>query len=303
VLQATSGSTNAIVHLAAIAGRAGIAYDLAEFDRVGRETPVLVNLKPAGAHFAEDFHAAGGIPALLRRLKDHLDLSTPTVGGETLGEVVKRWPAFVDDTVIRPLDQPVVDREAIAILTGSLAPDGAAIKLAAATPSLFRHEGPALVFDSLDDLGARIDDPDLPVTPDTVMVLRNAGPVGAPGMPEAGALPIPKKLGSRGVKDMVRISDARMSGTAFGTVVLHISPEAAAGGPLALVRDGDRIRLDASARRLDLLVDEAELGRRRATWSPPPKPARGYTRLYVDHVTQAAQGCDFDFLIGTETDG
>jgi dihydroxy-acid dehydratase len=299
VLQATSGSTNAIVHLAAIAGRAGIDYDLAEFDRVGRETPVLVNLKPAGEHFAEDFHAAGGIPALWRRLKDHLDLSAPTVGGDTLGDVVARWPAFVDDKVIRPLDQPIVDGEAIAILTGSLAPNGAAIKLAAATRSLFQHEGPALVFDSLDDLSARIDDPELPVTPETVLVLRNAGPVGAPGMPEAGALPIPKKLGSRGVKDMVRISDARMSGTAFGTVVLHVAPEAATGGPLALVQDGDRIRLDAAGRRLDLLVDDAELGRRRARWSSPAKPPRGYARLYVEHVTQAGQGCDFDFLAGT----
>jgi dihydroxy-acid dehydratase len=297
VLQATSGSTNAIVHLAAIAGRAGLAYDLAEFDRVGRATPVLVNLKPAGEHFAEDFHAAGGVPALWRRLKD-LDLSAQSVCGETLGEIVAAWPAYVDDEVIRPIERPVVDGEAIAILTGTLAPQGAAIKLAAATPSLTKHEGPALVFDSLDDLSERIDDPDLPVTPDHCLVLRNAGPIGAPGMPEAGALPIPKKLGSRGVKDMVRISDARMSGTAFGTVVLHVAPEAAAGGPLALVQDGDVIRLDAAARRLDVLVDEAELGRRRARWSPPEKPARGYARLYVDHVSQAGLGCDFDFLAG-----
>jgi dihydroxy-acid dehydratase len=200
--------------------------------------------------------------------------------------------------VIRPVERPVVANEAIAILAGSLAPHGAAIKLAAATKALTTHQGPALVFDSLDDLGARIDDPDLPVTPDTCLVLRNAGPIGAPGMPEAGALPIPKKLGSRGVKDMVRISDARMSGTAFGTVVLHVAPEAAAGGPLALVRDGDMIRLDAAARRLDLLVDESELARRRAKWLPPAKPARGYTRLYVEHVTQAGLGCDLDFLAG-----
>ena len=299
VLQATSGSTNALIHLAAIAGRAGIVYDLAELDAVGRETPVLVNLKPAGEHYAEDFHAAGGVPALLRKLADQLDLSAATVSGETLGDIVARWPAYVDDEVIRPRERPVAANAAIAILSGTLAPNGAAIKLAAATKALTNHEGPALVFDSLDDLAQRIDDPDLPVTPEHVLVLRNAGPIGAPGMPEAGALPIPKKLGARGVKDMVRISDARMSGTAFGTVVLHISPEAAAGGPLALVRDGDLIRLDSDARRLDLLVDAAELERRRATWSPPPKPARGYTRLYVDHVTQAGHGCDFDFLAGT----
>jgi dihydroxy-acid dehydratase len=303
VLQATSGSTNALIHLAAIAGRAGIAYDLAELDRVGRDTPVLVNLKPAGEHFAEDFHAAGGVPALWRRLQGQLDLSARIVTGETLAEVVARWPAYVGDEVIRPLDRPVVDNEAIAILTGSLAPNGAAIKLAAATKSLTTHQGPALVFDSLDDLSARIDDPDLPVTPETCLVLRNAGPIGAPGMPEAGALPIPKKLGSRGVKDMVRISDARMSGTAFGTVVLHVAPEAAAGGPLALVRDGDMIRLDSGARRLDLLVDDVELARRKAQWSPPAKPARGYTRLYVEHVTQAGLGCDLDFLAGVSHGG
>ena len=231
VLQATSGSTNALVHLAAIAGRAGLTYDLAELDEVGRQVPVLLDLKPAGQNFMEDFHAGGGLPALWRRLRDHLDLSARTVSGETIGEVIARWPRYVDEAIIRPLDRPLVAGEAIAILTGNLAPQGAAIKLAAATPALFQHEGPAVVFDSLEDLEKRVDDPDLNVTPHSVMVLRNAGPVGAPGMPEAGALPIPKKLGARGVKDMVRISDARMSGTAFGTVVLHVSPEAAAGGP------------------------------------------------------------------------
>ena len=299
VLQATSGSTNALVHLAAIAGRAGIAYDLAEFDRIGREVPVLVNLKPAGAYFIEDFHAAGGVPALWRRLRDKLDLSASTVSGETLAEIVARWPTYTDDEVIRPLDRPIFAREAIAILTGNLAPNGAAIKLASATANLTTHQGPALVFDSLEDLANRIDDPTLAVTPDHCLVLRNAGPIGAPGMPEAGALPIPKQLGSKGVTDMVRISDARMSGTAFGTVVLHVAPEAAAGGPLALVRDGDAIRLDAPARTLDLLVDDAELARRRTTWKAPQKPARGYTRLYVERVTQADKGCDFDFLMGT----
>jgi dihydroxy-acid dehydratase len=296
VLQATSGSTNALVHLAAIAGRAGIAYDLEELDRVGRDIPVLLDLKPAGMNFMEDFHAGGGLPALWRRLKDHLDLSARLVNGETIGEVIARWPAYVDDKVIRPLDQPVVAGQAIAMLKGSLAPQGAAIKIASATKELFQHEGPALVFDSLEDLEKRIDDPKLDVTPQSVMVLRNAGPIGAPGMPEAGALPIPKKLGSKGLKDMVRISDARMSGTAFGTVVLHVSPEAAAGGPLALVHDGDMIQLDVKGRRLDLKVDAAELASRRAQWTPPAKPKRGYTRLYVDRVTQAEKGCDFDFL-------
>jgi dihydroxy-acid dehydratase len=296
ILQATSGSTNALVHLAAIAGRAGIAYDLKELDRVGREVPVLLDLKPAGSNFMEDFHAGGGLPALWRRLKDHLDLTARTITGETVGDVIARWPAYVDDKVIRPLDNPLTPSEAIAILTGNLAPQGAAIKLAAATKALFQHVGPALVFDSLDDLEKRIDDPNLNVTPNTVMVLRNAGPIGAPGMPEAGALPIPKKLGSRGLKDMVRISDARMSGTAFGTVVLHVAPEAAAGGPLALVQDGDMIRLDAQGRRLELKVEEAELAKRRANWRAPEKPHRGYARLYADHVTQAGAGCDFDFL-------
>jgi dihydroxy-acid dehydratase len=298
ILQTTSGSTNALVHLAAIAGRAGLSFDLAEFDKVGRDVPVLVNLKPAGAYFIEDFHAGGGIPALWRRLRDRLDLTAPTVGGETLGEIVDRWPAYTDDEVIRPFDKPVYPSEAIAILSGNLAPQGAAIKLASATKKLFVHQGPALVFDSLEDLERRIDDPKLDVTPDHVLVLRNAGPVGAPGMPEAGALPIPRKLGSRGITDIVRISDARMSGTAFGTVVLHISPEASAGGPLALVRDGDQIKLDAVKRTLDLLVDEAELARRRTAWKAPARPKRGYTRLYVERVTQADKGCDFDFLAG-----
>lgn len=296
VLQAISGSTNAIVHLAAIAGRAGLSYDLAELDRVGRETPVLLDLKPAGANFMEDFHAGGGLPALWRRLRDHLDLSAPTVTGETLGDVIARWPAYVDEKVIRPPENPVVSGEAIAVLTGNLAPQGAVIKLAAATKRLTAHQGPALVFDSLEDLARRIDDPSLPVSPESVLVLRNTGPVGAPGMPEAGALPIPKRLGAQGVTDMVRISDARMSGTAFGTVVLHVSPEAAVGGPLALVRDGDVIRLDAATRRLELNVPDEELARRRAQWRAPPKPKRGYARLYVDRVTQAELGCDFDFL-------
>jgi dihydroxy-acid dehydratase len=298
VLQAIGGSTNAVVHLAAVAGRAGLAYDLAELDRIGRETPVLLNLKPAGRFFMEDFHAGGGLPALWRRLKGHLDLSAPTVGGETLGEVVARWPAYLNPEVIRPLDRPVCAGEAIAILGGNLAPQGAAIKLAAATGALCTFQGPALVFDSLDDLAARIDDPNLPVTPQHCLVLRNAGPIGGPGMPEAGALPIPKKLAVAGVTDMVRISDARMSGTAFGTVVLHVSPEAAAGGTIALVRDGDIVTLDTSRRRIDVKLDVVEIGRRRAAWKRPALPARGYARLYAEHVTQADKGCDFDFLAG-----
>jgi dihydroxy-acid dehydratase len=297
VLQAICGSTNALVHLAAMAGRAGLTFDLAEFDRVGRDVPVLLNLKPAGSFFMEDFHAGGGMPALWRRLRDHLDLSAPTVGGETIGEIVARWPAYTDDEVLRPLDRPIWPKEGIAILSGSLAPQGAAIKLAAATPELFRFEGPAVVFESLDDLAKRIDDPALDVTPQHCMVLRNAGPIGAPGMPEAGALPIPKKLGSKGIKDMVRISDARMSGTAYGTIVLHVAPEAAIGGPLALVRDGDMISVDAAAGVLDLDVGPEELARRRAAWSAPVSPhLRGWPALYRDHVTQAPDGCDLDFL-------
>ncbi len=297
VLQATSGSTNALVHLAAISGRAGLQYSLAELDKVGRQTPVLLDLKPAGANFMEDFHAGGGLPALWRRLRDLLDLSARTVNGETIGDVIRRWPTYVDDKVIRPLDNPLVKSEAIAILTGNLAPQGAAIKLAAATPELFQHEGPAVVFDSLDDLEERIDDPNLDVTPQSVMVLRNAGPIGAPGMPEAGALPIPKKLGSKGVKDIVRISDARMSGTAYGTIVLHVSPESAVGGPLAFVRNGDRIALSVANRSLNLLVDDAEIARRKAAHKPATAEGlRGYARLYMETVMQAEAGCDFDFL-------
>ena len=249
VLQAISGSTNALVHLAAIAGRAGITYDLDELDRVGRDVPMLLDLKPAGMNFMEDFHAAGSLPALWRRLKDHLDLSAKLVNGETIGDVIKRWPAYVDDKVIRPLDNPVVKGEAIAILERQPRAAGRRDqdrrRDAGAVPAR-RARRWCSTRSTISR--ARIDDPNLNVTPQSVMVLRNAGPIGAPGMPEAGALPIPKKLGSKGLKDMVRISDARMSGTAFGTVVLHVSPEAAVGGPLALVRDGDLISLDVKGR-------------------------------------------------------
>jgi dihydroxy-acid dehydratase len=296
VLQALGGSTNALIHLAAIAGRAGLSFDLDDVDRIGRATPVLVDVKPIGGAFVEDFHHAGGLPALMRRLSGHIDQSIVMADGRQVGELLDAWPAWNDDRVIRPLDRPVAPGEALAILRGTLAPDGAVLKRAAANAALLQHEGPALVFDGLEDLAARIDDPALPVTPDHVLVLRGAGPIGA-GMPEAGSLPIPAKLARAGVKDMVRISDARMSGTAYGTVVLHVAPEGAAGGPLALVQDGDRIGLDTAARRLDLLVADAELARRRTLFRSPPLPARGYARLHGMHVLQAHRGCDFDFLV------
>jgi len=297
VLQAVGGSTNAVIHLAAIAGRAGLRLDLDEVDRIGRETPVLIDLKPIGGGFMEDFHAAGGLPALLRRLVDRLDLDAGAADGRTLKDVIDTWPAWIDERVVRSLDDPVAPGEALAVLRGSLAPDGAVLKRAAARDALLRHEAPALVFDGLRDLAARIDDPELAVTPEHVLVLRGVGPVGGPGMPEAGSVPIPAKLARAGVTDMVRISDARMSGTAYGTVILHVAPEAAVGGPLALVRDGDRIRLDVAERRLDLLVEEDELARRRAELRPPRAPERGYARLFAEHVMQADGGCDFDFLV------
>jgi dihydroxy-acid dehydratase len=297
VLQAVGGSTNALIHLAAIAGRAGLSFDFNEVDRIGRKTPVLVDLKPIGTGFMEDFHHAGSLPALMRQLSGSLDLSAPTIDGRRLGDVLDAWPDWVDERVIRPFDQPVAAGEALAILRGSLAPDGCVLKRAAASDGLLQHEGPALVFEGLDDLAERIDDPALRVTPDHVLVLRGAGPIAA-GMPEAGSVPIPAKLARAGVKDMVRVSDARMSGTAFGTVVLHVAPEAAVGGPLALVRDGDPIRLDTAARRLDLVVSDEELSRRRAQFKPPPTPSRGYARLHAERVLQADRGCDFDFLVG-----
>ncbi len=298
VLMAVGGSTNAVVHLPAIAGRAGVALDLDDFNRAARTTPLVANLRPSGAYHMEDLAEAGGIPAVLRVLRPLLRLEALTVLGRTLGAVLDLVPepgSWQD--VIAPLDRPLRPDGGLAILRGSLAPDGAVLKVSAAAPALLQHRGPACVFRDLADLTARVDDPALPVTPDSVLVLQNAGPVGGPGMPEAGSLPIPRKLLAAGVRDMVRISDARMSGTAGGTVVLHVAPEAAVGGPLALVQDGDEIVLDAGARRLDLLVPEAELARRRAAWRrPAPSLARGYRRLYVEHVLQAPQGCDFDFL-------
>ncbi|MFN4160274.1 MAG: dihydroxy-acid dehydratase [Gemmobacter sp.] len=296
-VMAVGGSTNAIIHLTAMAGRAGLAVDLAEVDALGRETPVLVDLKPTGQHYMEDLHRAGGLAPVLRELGDLIDGSCLTVTGQTLAENLAAQPAEHGQTVVRTASDPVFAGGALAVLYGNLAPRGAIIKQAAADPGLLTHSGPAVVFENLADLAARIDDEALAVTRDSVLVLRNAGPKGAPGMPEAGYLPIPKKLARQGVKDMVRISDARMSGTAFGTIVLHITPEAADGGPLALVRNGDMIRLDVPGRRIDLMVDKAELAARRAALAPPePPPLRGYARLHHDHVLQADGGCDLDFL-------
>ena len=301
VLLAIGGSTNAIIHLAAVAGRVGVPISLHDLNRWSDETPVLVDLKPSGQHYMEDFFAAGGLGAVLRELRDRLHLDCLTVTGETLGARLDGDDAWVDRSVIRSAREPFQPVGGLVALFGSLAPGGAILKRSAADARLFESEGRAVVFDSLEDLAARIDDPALDVTPTDFLVLKNAGPRGAPGMPEAGYLPIPTKLSRAGVTDMVRISDARMSGTAFGTIVLHLTPEAAAGGPLAQVQSGDRIRLSVKERRLDLLVDPVELARRAAGASAPsaPVPQRGYRRLYADHVLQADAGCDFDFLRAT----
>ncbi len=304
VLLAIGGSTNAIVHLAAMAGRLGIAIDLDRFDRMGRETPVLVDLKPTGQHYMEDLEKAGGLATILRELKPLLKLKALTVAGKTLGENIAAAPPAWKQDVVRPFNRPIFKEGGIAVLRGNLAPGSAIIKQSAMDPRLARHEGCAVVFESLEDLADRVDDPRLAVDADDVLVLKNAGPIGAPGMPEAGYIPIPKKLAQKGVKDMVRISDARMSGTAFGAIVLHVTPESAIGGPLALVKNGDRIRLDVSARKLELLVSEAELEARRRQWEKPrPRKddARGYRKLFLDSVTQADRGCDFDFLAGAAT--
>ncbi len=298
VLQAIGGSTNAVIHFVAVAGRLGIKIDMAEFDAMGLEVPVLVDLKPSGDHYMEHFHWAGGVPRLLAEIAPMLDMTTLTVAGGTLADYAAGAEYVPGQTVIRSRENPIAVGGGLAVLAGNLAPSGALLKRSAATARLMQHEGRAVVFDSVEDMTRRLDDPDLDVTADDVLVLRNAGPIGAPGMPEAGYIPIPRKLARAGVKDMVRISDCRMSGTAFGTIVLHIAPEAAAGGPLGLVRNGDRIRLDAEGRRIDLLVDEAELAVRRAVWVAPPAPAgaeRGYARLYREQVTQADEGCDFAF--------
>jgi dihydroxy-acid dehydratase len=303
ILLAIGGSTNAIIHLTAVAGRRGIAISLDRLNKLSDETPVLVDLKPTGSHYMQDFHAAGGMSALLAELKDLLHLDCMTVAGETLGARLARGVTYVDRDVIRPRSEPVSAAGGLVALFGSLAPRGAILKRAAADAGLFEREGRAVVFESLEDLSARIDLPDLDVTRDDFLVLKNAGPLSPSGMPEAGYLPIPKKLAQKGVKDMVRISDARMSGTAFGTVVLHVSPDAASGGPLAAVRNGDRIKLSVRERRLDLLVGEAELGARLKSRAPTLAPARGYASLYHRHVLQADGGCDFDFLQGPSEPG
>jgi len=305
VLQAIGGSTNGLIHLTAIAGRAGIKVDLDVFDQLGREVPVLLNIKPSGAHYMEHFHNAGGMPALMRELADLLDLDALSVSGSTICDVIAKAERVPGQHVIRTVAAPLKHSGAIAILHGNLAPHSAVIKQSAASPELMRHTGRAVVFDSIEDMAARIDLPDLDVDADDILVLRNAGPVGAPGMPEAGYLPIPMKLARQGVKDMVRISDARMSGTAFGTIVLHIAPESAVGGPLAIVQTGDRILLDVDARRIELLIDDAELQTRLSAWKELPphreRASRGYARLFEEHVLQADQGCDFDFLLRNST--
>ena len=300
VLQAIGGSTNGIIHLAAIAGRVNQTIDLDMFDRLSREVPVLIDLKPSGSHYMEHFHQAGGLPRLMAEIKDLLDLDAPTVAGGTLSDAIAQAEDVPHQTVIRPRSAPLKPEGAICVLRGNLAPRGAVIKQSAASAHLMQHTGRAVVFDSVEDLTRRIDSPDLDVSETDILVLRNAGPKGAPGMPEAGYLPIPKKLALRGVKDMVRISDARMSGTAFGTIVLHITPESAVGGPLALVQTGDRVRIDVPQRNLELLVDATELARRAQNWRPtqPPDASRGYAYLFHQSVLQADQGCDFDFLVG-----
>lgn len=298
LLNALGGSTNAIVHLPAIAGRLGIELPLPLFEEISRRTPLLANIRPVGKYHMEDLFYAGGVPALLKELLPLLHGEAMTVTGQTVAENVAAAEILNSD-VIRSRQQPLREEGGLTVLRGNLAPDGAIIKHAAATPALLRHRGPALVFRNLEDLRARINHPDLDVTAEHVLVLQNVGPVGGPGMPEVGNFPIPEKLLRQGVRDMVRISDARMSGTAFGTIVLHVAPESAIGGPLALVRDGDEIELDVQNRRLHLHVDEAELARRRDAWqAPSPAYARGYGRLHLEHVLQAPQGCDFDFLRG-----
>lgn len=303
LLVAVGGSTNAVIHLLAIAGRLDIPLSLADVQAVSATTPVVADVRPTGRFQMEDLDEAGGVPAVLRALGDLIDGAPPTVAGQPLGAVLQQWRR--DDPaqrVVRTRDNPVYATGGLTVLTGSLAPRGAVIKDKAASPDLLVHEGPAVVFSSLDDLEQRIDDPELAVTPQSVLVLQQAGPVGAPGMPEAGSLPLPRKMLALGVRDMVRISDGRMSGTASGTVVLHVAPESAVGGPLALVREGDLIRLDVPAGRLDLRVSEEELSRRRAQLEVErptrPVPGGGYRSLYRAHVLQADEGCDFDFLRG-----
>jgi dihydroxy-acid dehydratase len=298
VTHAVGGSTNAIIHLIALAHRVGVPLDLDRFDLLSEETPWLVNVKPSGEKLMEEFYFAGGVPALMSQLRGLLELDALTVTGRTVAENLD-GATVIDPEVIASPSAPLSPNGGLVILRGSLAPEGAVLKRTACDPELLSHEGKAVVFDDVNDLAARVDDPELEIDASSVMVLRNGGPIGGPGMPEWGALPIPRKLLQAGVRDLVRISDARMSGTSYGTIVLHVAPEAAVGGPLSLVRDGDRIALDAASRRLDLLVEERELEGRRA--EPARRPAaesRGYRKLYQDHVLQANEGCDFDFLRG-----
>src|SRR6516225_8162975 len=294
VLLAVGGSTNALIHLTAIAGRVGVAVSLERLNALSDETPILVDLKPTGQYYMSDLFAAGGIGAVMRELKPLLHLDCMTVTGETLGERLAVETGPVDRSVVRPFADPLQPKGGLVALFGSLAPKGAIFKRSAADPKLFENEGRAVVFTSLEDLSTRIDDPDLDVSPEDFLVLQNAGPLSTSGMPEAGYLPIPGKLARVGVKDMVRISDARMSGTAYGSIVLHVTPDAASGGPLSKVRNGDRIRLSVAERRLDLLVAPEELVRRPV--APPPVPERGYAWLYRREILQANHGCDFDFL-------
>lgn len=304
ILLAIGGSTNGIVHLAAIAGRMGLDIDMEALDRLGKETPVLLDLKPTGQFYMEDFHKAGGMATLLRELKPLLKLDTLTVTGRTLGEEIERSGESFPQNVIRPINNPIFAQGGIAVLRGNLAPGGAIIKQSAAAPELMEHSGRAVVFEGLQDMADRIDSDDLDVQADDVLVLKNIGPKGAPGMPEAGYIPIPKKLAKQGVKDMVRISDGRMSGTAFGSIVLHVTPEAAIGGPLAYVQNGDQIRLSVQARSIELLVSDEELNARmQAAPITPPSAPRGYAKLYLSTVTQADQGVDFDFLRHPEHNG
>jgi dihydroxy-acid dehydratase len=294
---AIGGSTNSVVHLLAIAGRLGVELALEDWDKLGSQLPCLVNLQPSGQFLMEDFYYAGGLPAVLREIRHELNEDALTVNGKTMGENIASAPCW-NREVIKKFDEPFKDKAGIAILRGNLAPDGAVIKPSAATPKLLKHRGRAVVFETIEDLKARIDSPDLEIDENSIMVLKGCGPKGYPGMAEVGNMPLPPKILKKGITDMVRISDARMSGTAYGTVVLHVAPEAAAGGPLALVKTGDIIELDVPARRLHLDVGDEELARRRAAWVPPESPKRGYYKLYVEHVQQADKGADLDFLVG-----
>jgi dihydroxy-acid dehydratase len=299
VLMALGGSTNGLIHVLALAGRAGVKLALERFEEVGRRTPYLVNMRPSGKYLMEDFYYAGGLAGLLAGMRELLDLDALTCTGRTLGEN-NAGAKIHNSDVIRTPDDPMQPEGGLIVLRGNLAPDGAVIKSTAADPRLLQHTGPAMVFDDYNDMAARIDDPDLPVSADSVLVLRNAGPLGGPGMPEWGMLPIPRKLLKQGVRDMVRISDARMSGTSYGTCILHVAPEAWVGGPLALLRTGDLVELDVAGRKLNVKLSDDELRRRRSAWRPkPPRFVRGYGKIFSEHIRQANLGCDFDFLEGT----